>query len=82
MMLWRIFGPWRNEKSREWRKIYKELLNDLYCLHEIFQIIKSRRINLAGHLACRLTGELYAVCWWGKQGLKFNLGDVRVEGQY
>ena len=29
MMIWRIFGPNRNEKTFEWRKIYNELLNDL-----------------------------------------------------
>jgi len=44
--MWRIFGPWRNEKTCEWRKINNELLNDLYCSPEIFQLMKSRRINL------------------------------------
>ena len=65
-MIWRIFGPWRNEKTCEWRKIYNELLNDLYCSPEIFQLIKTRRINLEGHIACWLTGELYTVFCEGK----------------
>jgi hypothetical protein len=46
MMMWKIFVPCRNEKTCEWRKIYNELPNDLYCSPEIFQLIKSIRINL------------------------------------
>ena len=26
-----IFGPWRDEVTREWRKLHNEELNDLYC---------------------------------------------------
>ena len=59
MMTWRIFGPWRNETACEWRKIYNVVLNDLYNSPKIFELIKSRRINLAGHVACRLTGGSY-----------------------
>jgi hypothetical protein len=31
MVLRRIFGPGRDEVTREWRKLYNEELNDLYC---------------------------------------------------
>jgi hypothetical protein len=27
----RIFGPKRDEVTREWRKLHNEELNDLYC---------------------------------------------------
>jgi hypothetical protein len=27
----RIFGPKRDEVTREWRKLHNEQLNDLYC---------------------------------------------------
>jgi len=81
-MMWRIFGTWRNEKTCEWRKINNDLLNDLYCSPEIFQLMKSIRLNLAVHIACRLSGELYTVFWWGKQRVRFNLGDQRVEEEY
>jgi hypothetical protein len=30
-MLRRIFGPRRDEVKREWRKLYNEELNELYC---------------------------------------------------
>jgi len=47
----RIFGPKRNKVTGEWRKLHKEL-NDLYCSPNIFQVIKSRRMRWAGHVAC------------------------------
>jgi len=40
----RIFGPKRDEVTGEWRKVYNEELNDLYCSPNIFGMIKSRRI--------------------------------------
>jgi len=30
MALKRIFGPMRNEETKEWRKLHNEELNDLY----------------------------------------------------
>ena len=50
-MLRRIFGPKRDEVTGEWRKLYNEKLNDLHCSPNIFQVIKSRRIIWAGHVA-------------------------------
>jgi len=44
-VLRRIFGPKRDEVRGEWRKPYKEELNDLYCSPNIFRVIKSRRIR-------------------------------------
>ena len=35
----------------EWRKLYNEDLNDLYCSNNIFRVIKSRRMRWAGHVA-------------------------------
>ena len=37
----RIFGPKRDEVTGERRKLHKEELNDLYCLHIIVRMIKS-----------------------------------------
>jgi len=37
-----IFGPKRDEVIREWRKLYTEELNDLYCSPSIVRVIKSR----------------------------------------
>ena len=38
-----IFGPKRNEATREWGKLHNEELNDLYCSSNIVRVIKSRR---------------------------------------
>jgi hypothetical protein len=47
-VLRRIFGPKRDEVTREWRKLHNEELRDLYSSPSI---TKSRRIILAGHVA-------------------------------
>jgi hypothetical protein len=50
-VLRRIFGPKRDEVTGEWRKLYNEGLNDLYCSPNIVRMIKSRRMRWAGHVA-------------------------------
>ena len=37
---------------REWRKLHIEVLNDLYSSPNIIQVMKSRRMRWAGHVAC------------------------------
>jgi len=43
-VLRRIFGPKRDEVTKEWRKLHDEDLNDVYCSPNIFRMIKSRRM--------------------------------------
>jgi hypothetical protein len=50
-VLRRIFGPKRDEVTREWRKLHNEELRDLYSSPRIIRIIKSRRMRWAGHVA-------------------------------
>jgi len=74
MVLRRIFGPKRNEVTREWRKLRNVELNDLYSSLNIFRVIISRRIRWTGHVA--RMGErrgLYRVLM-GKSGGKRPLG--------
>ena len=52
MVLRRIFGPRRDEVTGEWRRLYKEELNDLYSSPNVVWVIKSRRMRWAGHVAC------------------------------
>jgi len=51
MVLRRIFGPRRDEVMGEWRRLHNEL-SDLYSSPNIVQVIKSRRMRWAGHVAC------------------------------
>jgi len=51
MMLRRIFGPKRDEVTREWRKLHNEELNDLYSPTNIIWVIKSIRVRWAGYVA-------------------------------
>jgi hypothetical protein len=45
------FRPRRDEVTEEWRKLYNDELNDLYCSPNIVWVIKSRRMIWAGHIA-------------------------------
>jgi len=54
-VLRRVFGSKRDEVTGEWRKLHNEALRDLYSLPDIVQVVKSRRMRWAGHVA--LMGE-------------------------
>ena len=50
-VLRRIFGPKRDGVTGEWRKLHNKELNYLYSSPNIVQVIKSRRMRWAGHVA-------------------------------
>jgi hypothetical protein len=45
IVLWRIFGPVRNEVTGERRKLHNEELNDLNSSPNIVRVIKSRLVR-------------------------------------
>jgi hypothetical protein len=50
-VLRRIFGPYRDEVTEEWRKLHNKELHILYSSPNIIRQIKSRRMRWAGHVA-------------------------------
>jgi hypothetical protein len=50
-VLRRIFGPKRDEVTREWRKLHNEKLHNFYLSPDIIRQIKSRRMRWAGRVA-------------------------------
>jgi hypothetical protein len=50
-VLRRIFGTKRDEVTGEWRRLHKKKLYVLCLSPNIIQVIKSRRLRWAGHVA-------------------------------
>jgi hypothetical protein len=44
-ILRRIFGPKRDERTGEWRKLHNEERNNLYSFPDIIRQVKSRRMR-------------------------------------
>ena len=54
-VLRRVFGPKRDDVTKEWRQLHNEVLRDLYSLPNNLRVVKSRRMRWAWHVA--LLGE-------------------------
>jgi hypothetical protein len=80
-VLRRIFGPKRDEVTREWRKLQNGEHNNLYSSPSIVRVIKSRRIIWAGHVA--RMGKRRGVFWVlvGKPEGKRQLGSLKSRWQ-
>ena len=68
-VLGRIFGPKRDEVTGEWRRLHNKELYALYSSPNIIQLIKSRIMKWAGHVA-RMGREerWYSVLVWKLEG--------------
>ena len=52
-----ITFPKKDDVTGEWRKLHNEELSDLYSLPNIVQVVKSRRMGWAGHVARKGEGR-------------------------
>ena len=80
-VLSRMFGPKRDEVTGEWRKLHSEELNDMYSSPSIVQVIKSRGMRRAGHVArMGVRRGAYRVLL-GNLRERDHLGDPGVDGR-
>jgi hypothetical protein len=71
-VLWRIFGPKRDEVMGEWRKLHNEELRDFNSSPNIIRIIKSRRMRWAGHVARMGRRGTLIDYWWESQKERYH----------
>ena len=76
-VLRRVFGPKRDEVTREWRKLHNEELRDLYSLPNNVRVVKSRRMRWAGHVARMGEGRVVQRVLMGKPEGKRPMGRPR-----
>jgi hypothetical protein len=81
-VLRRIFGPKRDEVTREWRKLHSEELHNLYSSPDIIRQIKSRRMRWAGHVARMGEERKLNKVLLGKPEGKRPLGSPRRRWEY
>ena len=76
-MLRRIFGPKRDGVTGQWGKLHNEELNDLYKSPSIVQVIKSRRMRWARHVARMEEGRGVHKVLVGETWAKETTGDTK-----
>ena len=77
----RVFGPKRDKVTEEWKKLHNEELNVPYSSPNIVQVIKSKRMRWAGHVAHTGRGEACVGAWWGNLRERDHLEGASVNGR-
>ena len=80
-MLRGIFGPKRDEVTREWRNLHNEELNDLYSSPNIVRVTKSRRMSWSVHVTRMEERRAIYRILVGKPEGKRQLEDPGVDGR-
>ena len=80
-VLRRVFGHKKDEVTGECRKLHNEELKDLYSSPSIVQVVKSRKMSWAGHVARKGRREGCTGCWWGNLRERDHWGDPDVGGR-
>jgi hypothetical protein len=78
-VLRKIFGPTRDKITGEWRRLHNQELYDLYCSPNINQVIKSRRMRWAGHVAHMGAGQVHIEFWWENLRERGHLEDLGID---
>ena len=63
------------------RKLLSEELNDPYSSPTIVQVIKSKRMRWAGHVARIGRGGMYTGFWWRNLSGRDHLEDPGIDGR-
>jgi hypothetical protein len=71
----KIFGPWRDKVMGDGKKLRNDQLRYLYSLPNITQVIKSRRIRRAGHVARMMEKKNASEVWWKQLRERDHLED-------
>ena len=74
-----IFGPKRDELTREWRILHNEKLNGSYTSPYTFGMMYSRGMRWVGHVERRGRGEAYTGFWLGNLRKRDHLGYTSVD---
>jgi hypothetical protein len=70
-----MFGPERDEVTREWRKLHNDELNGLYFSPTVIRVIILRRMRWVEHVAHLGRGEVHTGFWWGNLSERDHLED-------
>jgi hypothetical protein len=75
-----IFGPQRDERTGEWRRLHTEELCDLYYSPNISRVIKSRMTRWTGHVAHMPERRGAHRISWGNLRKRDHLKELVVDG--